>query len=824
MAEERKVSLRRTFEEVQSRASSILLLNHQWKDLENTLDSAWSYVEERLKEVNAKEEEMKQQASKIEEEIETRERLIIQRFEEIRAKEEELERKCTDSELVKKGYDESLKQNQVEELKQRVELGLKGDFEKFCQDFELEKKDFEERRKKLEFSLKQCEQQFRKYEQQCIELKSTEKLVLDKQIEVLSKELSRKSQIEFNGKDLQIFVNEKWENHESLSGEVLVILRLALDPAKFVLDAVEGFYPPYLKKGETEFDGDVVKRSCILLLVQLREICPEIKHDVKKEAMKIAFNWCTNLHVNSGNLLESLGFMLLLASFGLASAFDVNVLLNFFEKINLHDQAAKLFRDLYADKISGFIQNLISRKQYFRAIRYICAFEVVNEYPPVPILEHFLKQSKAENRMKKKRPHEKYEAAIRRLSDMKAVVKCIEDHKLELKFSLVKLKDLKNQIASLEKEYVMKNPASPTGCKCLDVATVLPYSPLSSAPSSITAVGSIITTATVPALASKTSSPMQSGCKHQGTIGSAEGVSDAMIVTASSVSGLQMPDQQPTSFTNQDSQLDCMETSSSVGPQHCPNYSSNDVKGESLRLLFEKQNDEDLVHIGISAALRSVADPAQFVLETINGCWHSSLEGTSYELAAAFKADELLVLLDSDYWYQKAPDLCQILGLTTAIPGKAPPSQVPILSITGRINAARDILRCIANYNLESKYPSRGLIEYIAQLEKSKAELESNYTAQLEKSKAEKLHQAGGSKVKTAPTLNEDQQRRENKRPRTSITREVFPHAPPDVIFPIHPMQPYPLLSLRSIMVEGIPYMSRNTMDNNISPWYIVYH
>ncbi|OMP03845.1 hypothetical protein CCACVL1_02246 [Corchorus capsularis] len=131
---------------------------------------------------------MKQQGSKLEEEIERRERLVIQRFEEIRAKEEESERKCRDLELVKKGYDESLKQNQVEELKQREEWGLKGGFEKLCQDFELEKKDFEECCKKLEFSLKQCKQQFRKYEQQRIELKSTEKLLKDKLEEVERKE------------------------------------------------------------------------------------------------------------------------------------------------------------------------------------------------------------------------------------------------------------------------------------------------------------------------------------------------------------------------------------------------------------------------------------------------------------------------------------------------------------------------------------------------------------------------------------------------------------------------------------------------------------
>ena len=183
--------------------------------------------------------------------------------------------------------------------------------------------------------------------EECLKLKG-------KRNEGLSEELRRKNEIGFNGKELQIFVNEGLKEHGlMISDEIAMVLRLALDPAKLVLDAMEGFYPPYLKQGEIEFDGDVVKRSCILLLEQLRKICPEIKHDVRKEAMKVAFDWSINIQVDSGNLLESLGFMQLLASFGLASAFDVNVLFSFFEKVDLHNQAAKLLGVLFVDKISG---------------------------------------------------------------------------------------------------------------------------------------------------------------------------------------------------------------------------------------------------------------------------------------------------------------------------------------------------------------------------------------------------------------------------------------------------------------------------------------
>lgn len=41
--------------------------------------------------------------------------------------------------------------------------------------------------------------------------------------------------------------------------EVAAALRLSSDPAKLVLDAMEGFYPLHLKKGDAEFDERLFK-------------------------------------------------------------------------------------------------------------------------------------------------------------------------------------------------------------------------------------------------------------------------------------------------------------------------------------------------------------------------------------------------------------------------------------------------------------------------------------------------------------------------------------------------------------------------------------
>ena len=48
--------------------------------------------------------------------------------------------------------------------------------------------------------------------------------------------------------------------------------------------------------------------------------------------------------------------------------------------------------------VIGFIRKLVERKQHMEAIRFIYAFEQVNELPPIPVLNDYLNHSKAEAR------------------------------------------------------------------------------------------------------------------------------------------------------------------------------------------------------------------------------------------------------------------------------------------------------------------------------------------------------------------------------------------------------------------------------------------
>ncbi|PPS15334.1 hypothetical protein GOBAR_AA05245 [Gossypium barbadense] len=193
----------RTMNEIQDRASSVLLLNLQWKEMEEVLDSVQSSVEERLKEVISKEGVIKEDANK----IERNEKFVKEQFERLKSKAEELGRQFRGLEAGKKCYEERLRevelaQKQLEEKQEEFVLKQKA-FDMRCRDFELEKKEVERHRKDLELSVKRSEQQRE-------EVKFMKEQVKDKLEEVRLKEKDlEKCLSEYESKEEQFRLKEK---------------------------------------------------------------------------------------------------------------------------------------------------------------------------------------------------------------------------------------------------------------------------------------------------------------------------------------------------------------------------------------------------------------------------------------------------------------------------------------------------------------------------------------------------------------------------------------------------------------------------------------
>ncbi|KAK9293321.1 hypothetical protein L1049_021313 [Liquidambar formosana] len=399
---------------------------------------------------------------------------VKENFKELELKERELKlirermEKCQgDLELKEKQFDSVKKsiEDCLEELKSKEKQleSIQKLFEERSKDLELKEKQFES----IQKSIEECDKELKQKEkvvasiQNSIEQGSnnTQSQVMSKPLEDLpvhnavdcSSSGDLRVCITMNGKSLQLFLNKRLNEHESMRSGVSSALRMSSDAAKLVLDAMQGFYPPHSKEGDVEFEASVIRRSCILLLEQLMSVAPQINPNMKEEAVKLAGEWRAKMRVETHNSWEVLGFLQLLATYGVASAFDAHDLLHLLGTVAQHRKVPELRRVLaLADKIPDVIELLIEKQQWLEAIRYSFAFELVDMFPPLPLLEAQLKCCKEVTKeiYLKGNPTHIAEVAEKESPVLRAVIKCIADYKLESVYSPVVLE---TRILQLEK-------------------------------------------------------------------------------------------------------------------------------------------------------------------------------------------------------------------------------------------------------------------------------------------------------------------------------------------------------------------------------------
>ncbi|XP_058081102.1 FRIGIDA-like protein 3 [Magnolia sinica] len=266
-----------------------------------------------------------------------------------------------------------------------------------------------------------------------------------------------------DGQGLRLFVIAHRKDLQDMREELSAALRTASDPAKMVLESMEGFYP-VKSKGDKDVQLAAVRRTCILLLDRLMSISPEISNDVKDRAKKLAEEWEGKVSKNGENPLEGVAFLHLLSAYGLVSSFDVDELLDIVVFIARRKQTIDLCRSLgLTEKIPDLIRKLISNGKQLDAVNYAYAFDVVGEFPPVPLLKAYLKESKkvAQEVWKKGNGslQAENEAIAKELAALRAIIKCIEEHNLQSEYLP---EGLEKRIAQLEKHKAERKRPAPT--------------------------------------------------------------------------------------------------------------------------------------------------------------------------------------------------------------------------------------------------------------------------------------------------------------------------------------------------------------------------
>ncbi|XP_050274657.1 FRIGIDA-like protein 5 isoform X2 [Quercus robur] len=305
---------------------------------------------ERIRELEVKEDGLKESWKELEEwnqVFELREKKIEERFGELEAKEKQLEARFKELELREESIGLRLKDIGLKEKRSEEIILNENKLGERVKELELKEKLFEKRIKELELR----ERRFADSLHTRVKTEPLEDFPVNNVVNK-SSTASLRFCVTMDGKSLQIFLNERWKEHDSMRLEVATALRLSSDPAKLVLDAMEGFYPPRLKKGDVEFDESMVQGSCVLLLEQLLKLSPSVKPDVKQEAMRLAIEWRAKMRVDIEHSLEVLGFLQLLASYGLASAFDDDELIMYLEKVSEYEQLPGLCQILGVDNMA----------------------------------------------------------------------------------------------------------------------------------------------------------------------------------------------------------------------------------------------------------------------------------------------------------------------------------------------------------------------------------------------------------------------------------------------------------------------------------------
>ncbi|KAL6863743.1 hypothetical protein ACP4OV_016646 [Aristida adscensionis] len=278
-------------------------------------------------------------------------------------------------------------------------------------------------------------------------------------------------------KGLHKFISDNRKNMTAIREEIPSALKRASHPYGLVLDSLQDFYAGDNLVLDGKKDGDLlgVRRTCLMLMESLGQLQTDsatsfsseghmMTTNVKDRAKKIALEWKSKLDsldidASNGNCLEAHAFLQLLATFGIASQYNEDDLCKLLPCVSRRRQTPELCRLLgLSQKMPGVIGVLVDSGRPIDAINLAYAFELTEQFEPVQLLKSYLRDVRKVSHAKnvKMSPGAQNETNERELSALKAVIKCIEEHKLEEQYPV---DPLQKRVLQLEKAKADKRRA-----------------------------------------------------------------------------------------------------------------------------------------------------------------------------------------------------------------------------------------------------------------------------------------------------------------------------------------------------------------------------
>ncbi|KAM1144719.1 hypothetical protein FF1_033487 [Malus domestica] len=254
-----------------------------------------------------------------------------------------------------------------------------------------------------------------------------------------------------DARNSQDCLDEHLSGNDSANNKLLDVLRLPVDREKVVLKLMQKSLDHYWSNRNVGFIANL-KKTYIPMLNELMKISTNVALDVKEDAVKLAVQWQAKMRTDTENSWEILGFLQFVAAYGLLSTLSVDETVMLLGNICQNKPVLQLCRILsFADKIPGFIRDLIERKQMIKAVRLICTFKLTDRFPPVVLLNNYVEDLRKSFRAifpGKKRIYEKDNVMNNLIADLRGVLQCIKDHNLESEYPY---KDIELEIVQLER-------------------------------------------------------------------------------------------------------------------------------------------------------------------------------------------------------------------------------------------------------------------------------------------------------------------------------------------------------------------------------------
>lgn len=261
------------------------------------------------------------------------------------------------------------------------------------------------------------------------------------------------------------FITGKKKELDALRAQMPLALAECVDPPRFVLESISEVFPVD-KRVEKSDRGNDLGWACVLVLESLIPVVVDpvigksrllVTPTVKECAKEIAETWKASLEERGG--IENVKtpdvhtFLQHLVTFGIVKKEDVDLYRKLVVGSAWRKQMPKLAVSLgLGDEMPDMIEELISRGQQLDAVHFSYEVGLVDKFPPVPLLKAFLRDAKKAATSILEDPCSPGRAAQlagrKEQSALRAVIKCIEEYKLEAEFPT---ENLKKRLEQLEK-------------------------------------------------------------------------------------------------------------------------------------------------------------------------------------------------------------------------------------------------------------------------------------------------------------------------------------------------------------------------------------